>query len=131
MTELIEAVARGIEPETFDLPRINLNKPVFERAYRRAQAALTAITDAGYRIVPGWQPIETAPEETNVIVAVTGGPHGATVCEAYFHRDDEYGAEWWLASTGPANYYHGPISDIMHGSVTHWMPLPAAPGDEK
>ena len=126
MTELIEAVARAIRER--DAWRTRKGEQAHTES---AQAALTAITDAGYRIVPGWQPIETAPEETNVIVAVTGGPHGATVCEAYFHRDDEYGAEWWLSATGPANYYHGPISDIMHGSVTHWMPLPAAPGDEK
>lgn len=76
----------------------------------------------------GWQDIASAPKDgTNIIIAVTGGPNGPTVCEAYFCVDDEYGAEWWLASTGPANYYHGPISDIMHGNVSHWQPLPSPP----
>jgi hypothetical protein len=80
---------------------------------------------------PEWQSIESAPKDgTNIIVAITGGPHGSTVCEAYFHRDDEYGDDWWLAATSPAGYGDSPISDIMHGTISHWMPLPTPPNAE-
>lgn len=76
-----------------------------------------------------WQPIETAPQNgDHIIIAVTGGPHGSTVCEAYWHPgDDRFDADWWLGATTPADYTAAPISDIMHGRVSHWMPLPGPP----
>jgi hypothetical protein len=43
MSALVERVARAIEPETFLLPRINLNKAVYERAFKWARSALAEI----------------------------------------------------------------------------------------
>jgi hypothetical protein len=48
----IERVARAIAPEVFRKPRINLYRDDYERAYAKAQAAIAAIEDTGYRIVP-------------------------------------------------------------------------------
>ena len=42
MTET-EIVAQTIAPEVFDCPKINLNKPAYDRAYERAQAAIAAL----------------------------------------------------------------------------------------
>lgn len=42
MTET-EIVAQTIAPEVFECPKINLNKPAYDRAYARAQAAITAL----------------------------------------------------------------------------------------
>jgi hypothetical protein len=40
----VERVARAIEPETFDLPKINLNRAVYDRAFKRAVRAIAAMT---------------------------------------------------------------------------------------
>ena len=72
-----------------------------------------------------WQDISTAPKNgDHIIVAVTGGPHEPTVCEAYWHVVE---GDWWLGATSPADYYSSPIIEIMFGSISHWMPLPPAP----
>jgi hypothetical protein len=103
MTELIEAVARAIRDR--DAWRTWKG----EQAHREsAQAALTAITDAGYRIVPGWQPIETAPKDGTLVLLYL--PDGLMACRRW--QD---------------NHWRGWDSE----DATHWMPLPAAPGDEK
>lgn len=48
--------------------------------------------------------------------------------EAYWHRgDDRWDADWWLGAASPADYTASPISDIMFGTVSHWMPMPDAP----
>lgn len=39
---VLEKMARAIEPETFKLPRINLYKQDYDRAYQKAEAALAA-----------------------------------------------------------------------------------------
>lgn len=79
-----------------------------------------------------WQLISTCPKIVgeHILVAVTGGPHGDTVCSAYWHPGDDSGiweADWWLSATSPADYYASPIHNIVHGRVTHWMPMPAPP----
>ena len=42
--DVVEAVARAISPEVFACPRINLNKPVYDRAYDRARAAISVLS---------------------------------------------------------------------------------------
>ena len=82
------------------------------------------------RLVEGWRTIDTfdgpsGPGNT-VLVAVTGGGRPAVVGEAYFNPT-AYDGTWWWAGTDFADYHSSPIDEIMHGVVTHWMPLPAAP----
>lgn len=79
--------------------------------------------------VTGWRPISTAPiDGTFILLAITGGQQGDKVHEAYWHKgDDRWDADWWLAATGPADYTAAPISEIMDGTPTGWMPKPAAP----
>ncbi len=43
MPSLIERVAMALEPETFRLPKINLHKRDYERAYASARAAIEAM----------------------------------------------------------------------------------------
>lgn len=75
-----------------------------------------------------WKPISTAPKDgTFILLAITGGKDGSKVHEAYWHKgDDRWDADWWLAATGPGDYTAGPISEIMHGTPTHWRPKPTA-----
>jgi hypothetical protein len=115
MTELIEAIARAIAREK----RIEICS---DASYRHstfgplAQAALAAITDAGYRIAPGWQPIETAPKE-----------YGSCIIACRKGWADSVGPVWWR--TGRWTQADGEA--WVEGWLTHWMPLPAAPGHEK
>lgn len=77
----------------------------------------------------GWQPIETAPRDgTRILVAITGDRDEPMTVEAWWPEGAE---DWYLAGQYPARYdCAGPISEIMYGSVTHWMPLPAPPAGE-
>lgn len=43
---VLEKVARSIEPETFLLPRINLYKANYDRAFAKARAAIDAYVTA-------------------------------------------------------------------------------------
>ncbi len=41
----VQEVARAIEPETFELPSINLYRQDYDRAYARARRAIAAMRD--------------------------------------------------------------------------------------
>ena len=130
MTELIEAVARAICHDEWTTPGTDLKPEAVARVVDHewehwssvAQAALTAITDAGYRIVPGWQPIETAPKDGTpfvgaIKVRVNGyPPEWFQYIIAYDPERDELSLDY---DTG------WDLDDYLF-----WMPLPAAPGDE-
>jgi len=122
MTELIEAVARAICHDEWTTPGTDLKPEAVARVVDHewehwssvAQAALTAITDAGYRIVPGWQPIETAPKDGTQILAWIGRVGmGHQVLSFYDGR--------WREPANGLGLKFDPAA---------WMPLPAAPGDE-
>ena len=109
MSELIEAVLIEAMSKAYSEVGQWTTPEHMPPALRKA--IMTAITDAGYRIVPGWQPIETAPRDgTNVLAFWSDWGDCGVV------RFDR--GEWWA---------------MMHDVVTptHWMPLPAPPGDEK
>ncbi len=59
-----------------------------------------------------WQPIETAPMETPVLISVIGGDDKRYTRIGILH--DKRGWEW-----------KGKIQ--IHSVVTHWMPLPKDP----
>lgn len=74
-----------------------------------------------------WQPIETfdqVGQACPAIIAVTDAGRPGIVGEAWLHED----GEWWWAGTAPQDYCDQPISQISHGQVTHWQPLPPHPG---
>lgn len=65
---------------------------------------------------PAWQPIETAPHETPVLLS-------------WVEWDGE-----WKFEVGPASWgWRTPTVSNMsrHGRATHWMPLPPAPQEGK
>ncbi|MEM9964166.1 MAG: hypothetical protein AAGC58_02335 [Asticcacaulis sp.] len=73
-----------------------------------------------------WQPIETAPEDQRIIIAVVDdtGEHQPIVGEARFWSED---GEWYWGADYPGNYSGGPIRDINHGTPKFWQPLPKVP----
>jgi hypothetical protein len=119
MTELIEAVARALDAECANCG-FKLKQHALDNF---AQAALTAITDAGYRIVPGWQPIETAPKDGEWIIVYDAN---------YDHSSSSYLIAYWHK---PLKVWAGKPNSKgrfpLWENATHWMPLPPAPGDEK
>jgi hypothetical protein len=130
MTELIEAVARRISVAMFGHDCVptdgNLSCAPGSRLHtvlQAAQAALTAITDAGYRIVPGWQPIETAPKDGTFVLLY---------CEDPDPEYEPYCIQGWFESGAFDNrWYEAHSENPIRPSPRHWMPLPAAPVDEK
>lgn len=67
-----------------------------------------------------WQPIDTAPEDENILVATQGG-----YVDTAFWTDDGDGRKWWWLES--ANKY---APHPIHPNLvpTHWMPLPKHPG---
>ena len=68
--------------------------------------------------VDDWQPIETVPHNTKVLVWRSGSPaHSEYLTSAWYGQSSEdYSPRWH-------NYTDGPFA--FH--PTHWMSLPAAP----
>jgi hypothetical protein len=67
-----------------------------------------------------WRPIETAPEDTNILVATTGG----WVDCAFWTDEDGAGRKWWWLVS--ANEY---AKHPLHPNLVplYWMPLPKHP----
>jgi len=82
------------------------------------EARIRSALAAQVQDVAGWQPIETAPHDTNVLLAWTDStlPCGWKM-EAGM-------ASWGWRRDGVSN-----MSE--HGQATHWMPLPAAPARQE
>lgn len=85
-----------------------------------------------------WQPIETAPRDgTEVILAITGGGHKSHwVHVGWWNAGDSFPWRFIdsfdLTPTGCCNLEDDdriPVNGAREESVTHWMPLPAAPGE--
>lgn len=62
----------------------------------------------------GWRPIHSAPEDTHVIIATSGGFVG----EALMLMDEDTGQQKWTWALGPVHPNHVPLG---------WMPLPSPP----
>jgi hypothetical protein len=88
------------------------------RAARTARAAIAALQAEPQ----GWRPIESAPEDKNILVATAGGHVDA----AFWTDEDGEGRKWWWLLS--ANEY---AKHPIHANLipTHWMPLPAHPKD--
>lgn len=60
-----------------------------------------------------WRPIHSAPEDTHVILATSGGFVG----EALMLRDEDTGQKKWTWALGPVHANHVPLG---------WMPMPSS-----
>lgn len=69
-----------------------------------------------------WQPIETIPHKTNVLV-YRPGQRGDIDVAQYWPAEDGGDAHWWTAGGPNAG------SDYTDDETTHWMPLPEPPKD--
>jgi hypothetical protein len=125
------AVLRACYGAIMDRPGATVSIPAlvnFNTAEKAAQLAYDAGHAAGR--AGAWLPIagfkRSGPNES-VIVCVTDSAHEPVVGEAWLCADDNL---WWWAGTSPDAYHDGPITEINHGDVTHWMPLPAPPASE-
>lgn len=68
----------------------------------------------------GWQSIETAPKDTDVLIS-----DGVVVGEArYWWQEGQYDMWLWV-NIDPSDNWADPVYP------THWMPLPAPPAGEK
>lgn len=84
-------------------------------ALMEARAALTAQPAPS---VSPWRPIETAPRDGTLIVALTPAPQFVR----WWTDLDGYGEDYpWVGRDGCA---------YKVSQVIHWMPLPAAPGGD-
>jgi hypothetical protein len=63
-----------------------------------------------------WQPIDTAPEDKNILVAT----HGGWVDTAFWTDEDGEGRKWWWLISAKEYAKHPIHSSLM---PTHWMPL--------
>jgi hypothetical protein len=96
-------VSKGRDP---DFSIYGLNE--WENFKDEAQAAIDAMGD-------GWQPIESAPDDTCVMIA--------------FHKfgDPTKGRLIAFAQSSDGNDWYEEDSGQMLWSPTHWMPLPEPP----
>lgn len=101
-----ELIARAIDPDAWtDRADMGMRRETSLRAADRVLAVL-----------PGWQPIETAPKDGACILGCIAGL-ARPVSEVFWWGNG------WRAWDG---VYVSPIS-----YPTHWMPLPAAPTEEQ
>lgn len=85
--------------------------------YQRATKALTALRSGELVVLPGWQPIETAPRDGTEILVVTS--YGLRATLKWVGNESEGG---WRRVLGCRR------CDAMGlGSLTHWVPLPEGP----
>lgn len=81
--------------------------PIHHAIIDEAAACIRALVE--------WQPVETAPHETLVVLG--------------WDEDGVWKQELALASAGQ-RWPTGASNMWWHGSATHWLPLPPAPGAE-
>lgn len=72
------------------------------------------------RLIPAWQPIETAPKNGTKILAVN---NRGNQCVCLFQS----GLWHSVFSGGPSSFINGGCGSVL----THWMPLPVPPKHEK
>lgn len=77
-----------------------------------------------------WQPIETAPDNTEILVYVPPYPYNSIVCPEEYHvacrERHHYSGNWlWAGSTGEGS------SCWLSLPPTHWMPLPKPPQEKQ
>lgn len=70
-------------------------------------------------LAAGWLPIESAPEDENVLVATQGG-----FVDTAFWTDEGDGPKWWWLVSANEHAKH-PLHPNL--TPTHWMPLPKHP----
>lgn len=88
-------------------------------------AALLALEQAGYAVVKGWQPIETAPKDESWVLLYFGKSLGAFEAEnmALGFWSDEH-ADWFGSEAASCSLASG------GAGPTHWMPLPKPPAEK-
>jgi hypothetical protein len=92
----------------------------FEKALHDAYAEGRKDQSEVNNAQPEWLSIETAPEDTNILVATTGGH----VDTAFWTDEDGEGRKWWWLESANKYAPHPIHPDLV---PTHWMPLPKHP----
>lgn len=112
--KLIEAMARAIEPETFELPRIQLYAQDYMLAYEKARAALQALREQ-----EGWKPWATAGEAVGQKVPILF--QSGYIEDATIYQDEDGGGIYYRLFDG----------EQLNDQPTYWMPLPAVPNQQE
>jgi hypothetical protein len=70
----------------------------------------------------GWRPIETAPKDgTQIIVFSTEEADPSPTLAVFLAGESDF----WLDA-----YDHSPMTGVVSGKPTHWLPLPPPPGEK-
>lgn len=105
-------------------------------ADHEADDFLSYLRSAGYGIEPDWQPIETAKQNQNVLVAYQNGLGKWRVVRACYHTQLEWSDDHWRddddeSEYAPEGWYEeSETSETIYPleyKPTHWRPLPAPP----
>lgn len=131
---------RGFKEPRFDVTsdvlvairdKVGIGNEITVECDGKPQYRIAVLPIEGFRPAPAqveqWWPIVTCGatgQAEAVIVAVTCPDREPIVGEAWRAED----GEWWWAGTAPGEYHDDPISECNFGEVTHWMPMPDAPG---
>lgn len=74
-----------------------------------------------------WQPIETAPNETEVFIGrLVDGVFKFGRSERFYEQANEFAGETWSGWVWSIDDCDGAVAD----APTHWMPLPTPPQGE-
>ena len=127
--KIIKVIARAIAADE-DMPF-----RAYADLYRlSARAILTALDAAGMAVVPGWQPIETAPNDGTRILANCGTEYQPPWAVRVLLW---YDALQWEGEYGPDSGWIKDLPDettdaeFTEHDPSHWMPLPDPPASKE
>lgn len=106
---------------------VTLQDEAYALGRKRGQADAASVLAANPAPAPGWQPIETAPKD------------GSTIMLWEMYESEPFFGYWWEGRSrwrASTTHYDTDgnacvIDRIYSEGVTHWMPLPEAPGQGK
>lgn len=125
-SRILEVMARAIsidlgeDPDALDVLIYDRpgKRPHWEGYESAAEASLAHLSAKGMAVVPGWQPIESAPKDGTRIILAWGG---AAVTGSYL--DNGHTAYPWKGWRVPSLELTPP------GAPVAWMPFPVVPAN--
>jgi hypothetical protein len=98
----------------------------WSKDHARAEAAESALLQRD----AGWRPIESAPKDEDLLLAVPSAKGKYIVGEGRW-KGEGLEEGWWWANTDPGDYYAEKIAVCVGAEPTHWQPLPTPPHSQE
>lgn len=108
-----------IETDADFLNRLQPSWPGTHDSVRLPMSDFDRLFSLARKGAEGWRPIETAEHDEEVLLG--------------WWQNTGLGGKDWITDVGKASYgwRRGSISNMsLHGSATHWQPLPSPPQQE-